>query len=132
MVKAVQSGSVGAAAGLQPFDVLSVINGRSADSNTTTYEQVIALLRGARPLLLSVAGEKAALRATVTFVSPGPLGLQLEPVTGNPVRLSLSLSLSRARALFLSVCVSVRACPCVRARTSYLSRPRAWLSVRLG
>jgi hypothetical protein len=130
MVKAVQSGSVGAAAGLQPFDVLSVINGRSADSNTTTYERVIALLRGARPLHLSFAGEKAALRATVTFVSPGPLGLQLEPVTGNPVRLLSPLSL--ARALFLSVCVSVRACPCVRVRTSYLSRPRAWLSVRLG
>jgi hypothetical protein len=119
MVKAVQSGSVGAAAGLQPFDVLSVINGRSADSNTTTYEQVIALLRGARPLLLSVAGEKAALRATVTFVSPGPLGLQLEPVTGNPVRLSLSLSLSLARAV--PICLCVRACVPVRARAHILS-----------
>ena len=124
MVKAVQSGSVGAAAGLQPFDVLSVINGRSADSNTTTYEQVIALLRGARPLLLSVAGEKAALRATVTFVSPGPLGLQLEPVTGNPVRLSLSLSRARARCSYLFVCPCVRARACARAHLICRGRVR--------
>ena len=103
MVKAVQSGSVGAAAGLQPFEVLSAINGRPADSNTTTYEQAIGVLRGTRPLHLSFWGEKASLRAIVTFVSPGPLGLQLEPVTGNPVRPLSLLSLS---------CVCARACVC--------------------
>ena len=86
MVKAVRSGSVAAAAGVQPFEVLSVLNGRSMDAATTPYEQAISMLRSTRPLHLSFLPQKAAVRATVTFVLPGSLGLQLEPATGNPVR----------------------------------------------
>ena len=44
------------------------------------------MCHAALALHLSFLAEKAALRATVTFVRPGPLGLQLEPATGNPVR----------------------------------------------
>jgi len=32
--------------------------------------------------------DKLGLKSTVTFVAPGPLGLSLEPVTGDPVRLA--------------------------------------------
>jgi hypothetical protein len=86
MVKAVKSDSVGAAAGIQPFEVLGALNGRSMDSATTPYDQAISMLRSTRPLHLSFMAKKAAVRATVTFVSPEPLGLQLEPATGDPVR----------------------------------------------
>ena len=106
MVKSVQAGSVGDTAGLQPFEVLSVLNGRPVDSATTPYEQVISLLRSTRPLHLSFRAEKAALRSTVTFVRPGPLGLQLEPVTGNPVRPSYFGHLCHGRLLLLLLAAS--------------------------
>eukprot|EP01046_Picozoa_sp_COSAG06_P009962 COSAG06_NODE_533_length_14542_cov_17.021325_6_plen_220_part_00 len=85
VVKSVQPGSVGAKAGIQPFEVLIGLNGQHAAAVDISYEQAIGMLRTTRPLKLSFMEEKAALKATVTFVKPGPLGLVLEPISGNPV-----------------------------------------------
>jgi hypothetical protein len=85
VVKSVQPGSVGAKAGIQPFEVLIGLNDQHAAAVDISYEQAIGMLRTTRPLKLSFMEEKAALKATVTFVKPGPLGLVLEPISGNPV-----------------------------------------------
>jgi hypothetical protein len=115
VVKSVQPGSVGAKAGIQPFEVLIGLNDQHAAAVDISYEQAIGMLRTTRPLKLSFMEEKAALKATVTFVKPGPLGLVLEPISGNPVS-ELHCAALRRTALrpFASFAVplSCHAMPC--------------------
>lgn len=83
VVKTVKAGGSAAMAGVRPFQTLMGINGMTVAP--LEYSAVIEKIRETRPLRLTFAPlERAWLRAEVLFATPGPLGLKLEPATGDP------------------------------------------------
>lgn len=82
VVKSVTKGSSAATAGIRPFEVLMSINGMTVAP--MDFDTLIQTIRKTRPLHLTFAPlERAWLRADVLFASPGPLGLKLEPASGD-------------------------------------------------
>jgi hypothetical protein len=83
VVKSVKPGGSAALAGVRPFETLTHING--ATVAPLEFPDLIDTIRKTRPLRLSFAPlEHAWLRAELLFAAPGPLGLKLEPATGDP------------------------------------------------
>lgn len=83
VVKSVKKGSSAARAGIRPFEVLMSINGMTVAP--LKFDALIETMRKTRPLQLTFAPlERAWLRAEVLFATPGPLGLKLEPSSGDP------------------------------------------------
>jgi len=62
VVKAVKPDSVGQNAGLEPFEILLVLNGQSVTE--LTYEQVIDQLKSTRPLTLEFKKVRSVFRDT--------------------------------------------------------------------
>lgn len=90
VVKAVKPGSPAAYAGVKPFEILIGINGESIAP--LQFDSVIAKIKATRPLRLSFAPlEIAQMRAKVLWPVAGPLGLKLEPATGDPSGLGVRL-----------------------------------------